>query len=231
MAKRARLGSPVLPGTVTSRAASSSAAYVVNPSWEVLKLVRLAPSEGPAAGNRAHLPIDEVVAAVRRGDAGSGRVVPADVPAGLDPDEMLSVLREDPAVRDRRLIALAGEVREERERLADERIRLEREIDAVQAEKSRLRRLRPPPASPAPAAPPTLPQTVEDAAALLGVPTEASRDEVERGYRAEIARCHPDRVDGMHPEIQQRAVDLSVALNAARDLMLGRARPARAARG
>lgn len=208
----------------------SSATYLVEPAWDVLRLVRLAAPEGPAAGNRAHLPVDEVVAAVRRGEAGSGRVVPDDLPAGLDPDEMLSVLREDPAVRDRRLIELAAEVREERERLAEDRVRLERERDQVLAEKSRLRRLRPAPAA-SPAPPPMLPRNADEAAALLGIAPAATRAEVERSYRVEIARCHPDRVDGMHPEIQQRAVDLSVALNAARDLLLGRARPARAARG
>lgn len=208
----------------------SSATYLVEPGWDALRLVRLAASEGPAAGNRAHLPVDEVVAAVRRGDAGSGRVVPSDLPAGLDPDEMLSVLREDPSVRDRRLIELAAEVREERERLAEDRVRLERERDRVLAEKSRLKRLRPPSAA-VTATPPILPQNADEAAALLGIGPAASRAEVERSYRAEIARCHPDRVDGMHPEIQQRAVDLSVALNAARDLLLGRPRPARAARG
>lgn len=207
----------------------SSAAYLVEPGWDELRLVRLAPSEGPAAGNRAHLPVQEVLEAVRRGDAGSGRVVPGDTPSGLDPDEMLAVLREDPAVRDRRLVALAAEVREERRRLVDERVRLERERDEVQAEKSRLKRLRPP-AQAMPTSTVALPQSADEAAALLGVDSKATRAAVERSYRSEIARCHPDRVDGMHPEIQQRAIDLSVALNAARDLLLGRARPPRVAR-
>lgn len=209
----------------------SSAAYLVEPGWDALRLVRLAPSEGPAAGNRAHLPVDEVIAAVRRGEAGSGRPVPEDAPQGLDPDEMLTVLREDPAVRDRRLVALAIEVREERERLAEERVRLEREREEVRSERARLRRLAPGLRTSRESTPPVVPQSVGEAAALLGVAPTAGREEVERTYRVEIARCHPDRVDGMHPEIRQRAVDLSVALNSARDLLLGRGRPARAARG
>jgi DnaJ-domain-containing protein 1 len=211
-------------------AGRSSAAYLVEPGWDALRLVRLAPSDGPAAGNRAHLRLDEVIAAVRRGDAGSGRAVPEDTPPGLDPDEMLTVLREDPAVRDRRLVALANEVREERERLVEERMRLEQERSEVQAEKSRLRRLRPAARMAATPVLAAVPRTPGEAAALLGVDPTAGRAEIERSYRAEIARCHPDRVDGMHPEIQQRAKDLAVALNAARDVLLGRDRPARAAR-
>jgi hypothetical protein len=202
----------------------SSAAFLLDPEWEALRLVRLAPSEGPSAGNRAHLPLAEVIAQVRRGEAGVGRPVPPDAPGALDPTPMLEALREDPATRDVRLIRLAQEVREERERLAGERLRLEEERAALQAETARLRRrARPNGAEPArPAPPPRLPRTADEAAALLGVPADASQTEVERGWREQIVRCHPDRVEGMHPSIRKRAQDLTVALNAARDLLLGR---------
>lgn len=210
-------------------AGRSSAAFLVEPRWDELRLVRLAPSQGPAAGNRAQLRIDEVVASARRGEAGPGRAVPDDEPSGLDPQAMLEALREDPVVRDRRLIALATEVREERALLARERARLEEERAQVLAERARLRRMRPALAA-VPPAPARLPRSDAEARALLGLAADATRAEVERRYRAEVARCHPDRVDGLHPEIRRRAQDLTVALNAARDLLLGRARPGRSAR-
>jgi hypothetical protein len=203
--------------------------FLVDPGWDSLRLVRLAPFGGIAAGNRAQLPIEEMVAAARRGDAGPGRRVPADQPAGLDPAEMLEALREDPNVRDRRLIALAHEVREERDQLAEDRARIEQEREALQSEKDRIRRLRA--ASPARSERTVeLPRTPADAAALIGLGLGASQADIERAYRAEIAGCHPDRVEGLHPEIRRRASDLTVALNAARDMLLGKSRPARAAR-
>lgn len=205
----------------------SSAAYLVEPGWEGARLVRLAPSDGPSAGNRAHLTLLEVIAAMRRGDAGAGRDVPGDAPAPLDPEAMLSALREDPRVRDRRLIALAEEVREERERLVDERHALEQERATLRAEAARRRRPR---AAPAPgpriAAVPgavPVPRSADEAAEVLGVTADASSAEVDRAYRELITRCHPDRVAGLHPVIRGQAEGLTVAVNAARDLMLGRA--------
>jgi hypothetical protein len=204
----------------------SSAAFLLDPRWEQLHLVRLAPSEGPSAGNRAHLPLAEVLAQVRRGEAGAGRPVPSDAPGPLQPAPMLEALREDPAARDMRLIELAREVREERERLAGERLALEEQRAALHAETARLRRVRAAAngarATPPPARPPRVPRTADEAAALLGVEAGASRAEVDRGWREQVVRCHPDRVEGMHPSIRKRAEDLTVALNAARDLLLGR---------
>jgi alkylation response protein AidB-like acyl-CoA dehydrogenase len=37
-----------------------------------------------------------------------------------------------------------------------------------------------------------------------------------------VARCHPDRVAELHPELQSRAADMTVALNAAREILLGK---------
>lgn len=34
-----------------------------------------------------------------------------------------------------------------------------------------------------------------------------------------MATCHPDRVEGLHPLLRERAKDLAVALNAARELL------------
>ena len=76
-----------------------------------------------------------------------------------------------------------------------------------------------------------MPRTEAEASALLGLPRGAAPDEVERAYREQVSRCHPDRVAGLHPAIQGQAEGLTVALNAARDLLLGRSprrRPQRA---
>lgn len=209
----------------------SSAAFLVDPGWDALRLVRLAPSEGPALGNRAHLPLAGVIHAVRRGDAGPGLDVPADAPAPLEPEAMLAALREDPAARDRRLIDLAREVAEERDRLASERAALARERAAVAAERARRRRVRPAPATPPVTGPGVpVPRTRGEARQLLGVDEGAAAAEVERAYREQVTRCHPDRVAGLHPSIRGQAEGLTVALNAARDLLLGRAPRRRAQR-
>lgn len=204
----------------------SSAVFLVDPAWEGLELVRLAPSDGPATGNAAHLEFDEVIEAVRRGDAGPGRTVPADEPATLQPGPMLEALREDPATRDGRLLRLATEVREERERLADERARLAADRADLSQERAQFKRLRAAAASNGASSPraraEVVPKTVDAAAALLGVAVDASRATVQRHWRDQVAKCHPDLVEGLHPSLRQRAEDLSVALNAARDLLIGR---------
>lgn len=210
----------------------SSAAFLVDPGWDGVRLVRLAPSEGPSLGNRAHLALPDVIAAVRRGDAGPGWDVPADAPVMLDPHDMLAALREDPAARDRRLVDLAREVAEERERLVAERAALAEERAMMAAERSRRPRPRPAPAPgrAAVADPVAIPRTAIEAAALLGLTDGVAAAEVERAYREQITRCHPDRVAELHPRIRGQAEGLTVALNAARDLLLGRAAPRRAQR-
>ena len=202
----------------------SSAVFMVDPAWESVRLVRLAPSDGPAMGNGAHLVLDEVIEAVRRGDAGSGRHVPGDVPDALVPGPMLDALREDPATRDGRLLRLATEVREERERLADERARLAADREELSRERAAFKRRRasePPVNGARPGPAPALPRTVDEAATLLGVAVGASRSTVQRHWREQVAKCHPDRVDGLHPDLRRRAEELAVAFNAARDLLLG----------
>lgn len=213
----------------------SSAAFLIEPGWEALRLVRLAPSEGPALGNRAHLSLDEVIGAVRRGEAGPGWEVPDDDPRALDPEAMLGALREDPAARDRRLVRLAEEVAQERERLVAERAALAEERAMMAAQRARRDRVRaaPPPRPARARAGVPLPRSPDEAAALLGLAADAPAAEVERAYRDQVTRCHPDRVEGLHPAIRGQAEGLTVALNAARDLLLGRAprRRAQHARG
>ena len=233
-ARFALLGHRARPHRRVLLGGRSSAAFLVDPAWDAVRLVRLAPSEGPAAGNRAHLTLGEVIAAVRRGESGSGRAVPDDLPAELDPEVMLEALREDPAVRDRRLLQLADEVREERAQLVAERAALAEERAALRAEAAQRRRARTdPPAAPAnggPSAVPPLavPRTAGEAAALLGLPLDAPPGEVDRAYREQVTRCHPDRVAGLHPTIRGQAEGLTVALNAARELLLGAGRRPRA---
>ncbi len=192
--------------------------------------MRLAPSEGPSLGNRAHMSLLEVIAAVRRGEAGPGWTVADDEPDPLEPEAMLAALREDPAARDRRLVSLAQEVAEERERLMDERAALAEERATLAAERARRSRVRPAPGRRPAADPVAVPRSPEEAAVLLGLVPGAPADEVERAYREQVTRCHPDRVAGLHPTIRGQAEGLTVALNAARDLLLGRAPVRRAQR-
>ena len=209
----------------------SSSAFLVEPGWDRLRLVRLAPSEGPALGNRAHMNLLEVIAAVRRGEAGPGWSVVDDEPLTLEPEAMLAALREDPAARDRRLVDLAREVAEERERLMEERAALAEERAMLAAERTRRARVKPAPTpTPRVANPVAVPRTGEEAAALLGIPAGSPPSEVERAYRDQVTRCHPDRVAGLHPTIRGQAEGLTVALNTARDLLLGRAPTRRAQR-
>jgi len=225
------LGHRARPRRRVLLAGRSSAAFLIEPGWESVRLIRLGPSEGPALGNRAHMTILEIVAAIRRGEAGPGWDVADDEPQELDPEAMLVALREDPAARDRRLVRLAQEVAEERERLIEERAALAEERASIAAERSRRRRVRPvPPASAAPAAEVPVPRSAGEAAALLGLEAGAPPDEVDRAYRDQVSRCHPDRVAGLHPAIRGQAEGLTVALNAARDLMLGRGSRRRAQR-
>jgi DnaJ-domain-containing protein 1 len=236
-ARFALLGHRARPDRRVLIGGRSSAAFLVDPEWDALRLVRLAPSEGPSAGNRAQLALDEVIAAVRRGEAGAGRTVPGDAPAELDPHAMLDALREDPAARDRRLLQLADEVREERAQLMAERVAVAEERAALRAEAEQRRRSRPaaPPPPPRgngiPPAKVAIPRTASEAAALLEVPLDAPPAEVDRAYRELITRCHPDRVAGLHPSIRGHAEGLTVAVNAARELLTRDGRgPARAVR-
>jgi curved DNA-binding protein CbpA len=53
---------------------------------------------------------------------------------------------------------------------------------------------------------------------------------VERAFRRQVVRCHPDRVAELHPELQARAADMTVALNTAREILLGKTSAARRGR-
>lgn len=204
----------------------SSAVYLVDPSWESLAVVRLCPSDGRSGRGAAHLSLGEVIECVRRGDPGAGRDVPGDRAGAADPARMLAALHDDPATRDGQLLRLAEEVRAERARLAAERARLADEWSTVDAEKLRARRAKERAEAATTQPDIAVPTTPADAAALLGVRRGAAATTVQRHWRELMAKCHPDRVEGLHPLIVQRAKDLSVALNAAREI-LGAGRPRR----
>jgi len=195
----------------------SSAFFVVAPAWDTVDLVRLGPSDGPTGGNRAHLPLAEIILRIRRGERGTERAVPPDAPEPFDAARFVDGLREDRGARDRRLLQLADEVREERAQLAQDRAKLRTEKSQVAAILRQVAALR---AQGVAGATP-VPTSRADAAALLEIAPDASANEIERAFRAQIVRCHPDRVADLHPNIRGQAEGLTVALNAARELLLG----------
>jgi DnaJ-domain-containing protein 1 len=153
--------------------------------------------------------------------------VPLDAPGAADPEVMLDAMREDAGGRDRRLASLAEEVREERAHLADEQARLDDEWGDVQAEKARLRKLAQGLLDKRQAGGIAQPTSAAEAAELLGLGPRPSPQEVDRAFRQQVVRCHPDRVADLHPELQQRAKDMTVALTTARDILTGKTSPAR----
>lgn len=203
----------------------SSATFLVDPGWESLRLVRLGPTDGPSVGNRAHLSSAEIQAAVRRGEAGPGWEVPPDSPLALEPQALLAALREDVAARDRRLLELAQEVAAEREELRAERraVAEAREALDIEAQRARYRAAQAARAAGVPsgtmAAAVAAPTTAAEARALLGVDLGASTAAIEAAWREQVVLCHPDRVAKLHPAIRTQAEGLTVALNAARDLL------------
>ncbi len=195
----------------------SSAVFVVAPAWDSVELVRLGPSDGPSGGNRAHVSLAEVIERIRRGERGAERPLPPDAPEPFDAARFLDGLREDRGARDRRLLELADEVREERAQLAQDRAKLRTEKSQVAAILRQVAALR---AQGVAGAMP-VPTSRADAAALLEISPTAAPEEIERAFRAQIVRCHPDRVADLHPNIRGQAEGLTVALNAARELLLG----------
>ncbi len=50
---------------------------------------------------------------------------------------------------------------------------------------------------------------------MLGVSSDADKDEIVRSYRRKIQQYHPDRVTGLAPEIVELAESRTKTLNAA----------------
>ena len=226
-ARFAMLGHRARPERRVLLAGRSSATFILDPGWDMLRLLRLGPSDGPASGNGAHHSLGEILVFVRRGDPGPGRTVPDDDAPSPDPHAFLAALKEGSGDRDQRLLELAAEVRDERRELTIERARLVREREAFEFERANARRIRATStATPTPRKV-EVPTTPQAAAALLGVAAGSRTEEIDRAYRALVAGAHPDRVADLDPRIRASAEELTVALNGARDLLLGRSRPAR----
>jgi DnaJ-domain-containing protein 1 len=54
-----------------------------------------------------------------------------------------------------------------------------------------------------------------DAHATLGVPNNASREEIRSAYRRKVGECHPDRLQDASETVRRRATQQLVAVNAA----------------
>ena len=199
----------------------SGASIILDPGWEGVRPVRLAPYRGAAAGNGAHLSAAELLTAARRGPRGVGSEVAPDAPPpDLAAADLLSALREDPSARTAQLLALAEEVREERLRLREERDGIEDERARLIAERARVSRLV---AAEGTADVAVAPPTSRDAALrLLGLSGRPAAAAVETAWRDAVRGSHPDRVSGLHPGLVGHAEQLTTALNAARDLLLER---------
>lgn len=194
----------------------SSATVLADPGAGAL---RLGPYSGLGAGNRAVFSLVEAVARIGDG-APTGGPLPGDQPPAMRPQVMLDALVEVGRERTDELSRLARDVRDEREELSRRSQELDDELARLIAERARLRRVPTPGALASSAEPAYLPRTASEAAALLGVGPTSTRAEVDRAYRDLVRGAHPDRVAGLHPGLRQEAESLTVALNAARDLLL-----------
>ena len=200
----------------------SSVSYITAPGVDCGGLVRLAPYEGTSAGNRAHLSLGEVIDALGRGELGAGRAVPADAPPVFDPQTMLSALAEAGRARTEELQELAEEVRRERVELAEKGEELDQELARLIAERARLKRIPTMIPNGAEQQNSYVPRSPTEASQILGVTAAAGPAEIEQAYKELVRSTHPDRVADLHPSIRQEAESLTIALNAARDILLGR---------
>jgi hypothetical protein len=63
------------------------------------------------------------------------------------------------------------------------------------------------------------PLTLDRAYSLLGISASASREEINKAYRAKISKSHPDKVTHLSVELQDKAKELTLRLNEALDLI------------
>jgi DnaJ-domain-containing protein 1 len=198
----------------------SSVSYLTDPSIGGDGLVRFAPYGGATEGNRAHLSLGQIIDGLQRGEFGQGRRVPTDHSSVLEPALMLTALTEAGAARTDELMQLAEEVRLEREELTRKGEELDDELARLIAERARLKRAAMPNGGEATPSEGFIPKTPHEATAILGVGPNPNRAEVETAYKELVRSAHPDRVADLHPGIRHEAENLTVALNAARDLLL-----------
>ena len=65
----------------------------------------------------------------------------------------------------------------------------------------------------------TGPVTLDEAYKLLGVSPSASLDEINKAYREKMSKSHPDKVSHLSEELQEKAVELTLKLNEAFDII------------
>lgn len=63
------------------------------------------------------------------------------------------------------------------------------------------------------------PLTLDKAYKILDVSTNASLDEISRAYKEKMTKTHPDKVSHLSEELQEKAKELTLELNAAYDLV------------
>ncbi len=61
--------------------------------------------------------------------------------------------------------------------------------------------------------------TVDDACKILGVGPDASWNEIKRAYKERIAMNHPDKVNHLSKELQDKAKELTLKLNTAFEIL------------
>ncbi len=66
---------------------------------------------------------------------------------------------------------------------------------------------------------PEAPLTPDKAYELLGVTPGAPMQEVKKAYKEKVAKCHPDKVNHLSPELQEKARELTLQLNTAMDII------------
>ncbi|MBI3179245.1 MAG: J domain-containing protein [Deltaproteobacteria bacterium] len=71
------------------------------------------------------------------------------------------------------------------------------------------------PARPGPAGPRPEPSASRSPYEILGVPANASQDEIRSAYQRLIQQYHPDRVEQMGPELRDLALRRTKEINAA----------------
>jgi DnaJ like chaperone protein len=63
------------------------------------------------------------------------------------------------------------------------------------------------------------PLTLDKACRILGVTPDATLDEINRAYKEKMTKSHPDKVSHLSEELQEKAKELTLELNAAYELV------------
>ncbi len=61
--------------------------------------------------------------------------------------------------------------------------------------------------------------TLEEAYRLLGVSPDTPLEDVEKAYREKVSKSHPDKVSHLGEELQEKASEVTLKLNAAMNMI------------